>query len=53
MLLTLAIPVPHQHKHTARGCRGCGRNPNAVKVAIIGAKIFNIWAIYTATFTFE
>ena len=41
----------HQHKRTAQGCRGCGRIPNAEKLAIIRAKIFKIWAKYTATFT--
>ena len=40
------------HKRTAWGCRGCGRIPNAGTLAISWAKIFNIWANYTATFTF-
>jgi len=39
------------HKRTAWGCRGCGHIPNAVKLAIIWAKVFKIWAKYTATFT--
>jgi len=39
------------HKRTAWGCRGCGRIPNTEKLANIWAKIFNIWAKYTATFT--
>jgi len=34
----------------AWGCRGCGRIPNAEKLAIIRAKMFKIWAKYTATF---
>jgi len=40
----------HEHKRTAWGCRGCGRIPNAEKLAIIWAKIFKFWAKYTATF---
>jgi len=40
-----------EHKRTAWGCRGCGRIPNAEKLVIIWAKIFKIWAKYTATFT--
>jgi len=39
------------HKQTAWECRRCGRIPNAEKLAIIWAKIFKIWAKYTATFT--
>jgi len=39
------------HKRTPWGCRGCSRVPNAEKLAIIRAKIFNFWAKYTATFT--
>jgi len=39
------------HKRTAWGCKGCGRIPNPEKLAIIWAKIFKIWAKYTATFT--
>jgi len=35
-----------KHKRTAWECRGCGRMPNAGKLAII-------WANYTATFTFN
>jgi len=38
-------------KHTKWRCRGCGRIPNAEKLAIIRAKIFKIWAKYTATIT--
>jgi len=38
------------HMCTAWGCRGCGRIPNTKKLAIIWAKIFKIWAKYTATF---
>jgi len=38
-------------KRAGWGCRGCGRIPNAEKLAIIRAKIFKIWAKYTATFT--
>jgi len=37
-----------EHKRTAWGC---GRIPNAEKLAIIWAKMFKIWAKYTATFT--
>jgi len=40
--------VYHGHKHTAWGC---GRMPNAEKLAIIREKIFKIWAKCTATFT--
>jgi len=40
-----------QNKRTAWGCKGCGRIRNAGKLAIIWAKIFKIWAKYTATFT--
>jgi len=40
-----------KHKCTVWGCRGCGRIPNAEKLANIQAKIFKIWAKYTATFT--
>jgi len=36
------------HKRTEWGC---GRNPNAEKLAIIRVKMFNIWAKYIATFT--
>ena len=39
------------HKRMAWGCRGCGHIPNAENLAIIRAKIFNIWAKYTATIT--
>jgi len=41
------------HKRTSWGCRGCGRIPKAEKLAIIRAKIFNIWAKHTAAFTWE
>jgi len=41
----LAQNIRH-HKRTAWGCRGCGRIPNAEKLAIIGAKVFKIWAKY-------
>jgi len=37
-----------RHKRMAWGC---GHIPKAEKLAIIRAKIFNIWAKYTATFT--
>jgi len=43
--------VSYRHKRTAWGCRGCGRIPNAEKLAIIRAKIFKIWEKYTAAFT--
>jgi len=43
--------ISFMHKRTAWGCRGCGRIPNAEKLAIIRAKIFKIWAKDTATFT--
>jgi len=36
------------HKRTAWGC---SRIPNAKKLAIIQAKMFKIWAKYTAAFT--
>jgi len=39
------------HKRMAWECRGCGCIPNTEKLAIIWAKIFNIWGKYTATFT--
>jgi len=39
------------HKHTAWGCRGCGRIPNAEKMAIIWAKFSKVWAKYTVIFT--
>ena len=42
-----------RHKRTAWGCRGCGRIPNDGKLGIFWAKILNIWANYTATFTFK
>jgi len=45
--------VAINHKHTAKACRGSGRIPNAEKLAIIWAKIFKIWAKYTATFACE
>jgi len=38
------------HKRMAWGCRGCDRIPYAEKLAIIRAKIFNIWAKCAATF---
>jgi len=41
------------HKPTAWGCRGCGRIPKAGKMAIMWAKFINIWANYTAPFTFK
>jgi len=43
----------HKHKRTAWGCRWCGRIPNPEKLAIIRTKIFNIWANYAATFTYN
>jgi len=49
--LLMNVWVCRNHKHTACGCRGCGRIPNPEKLAIIRAKIFKIWAKYTATFT--
>jgi len=45
------LTKPLLHKCTVWGYRGCGHIPNAEKLAIIWAKIFNIWAKYTATFT--
>jgi len=42
-----------KHKRTSWGCRGCGRIPNTVKLTIIRAKILNIWANFSATFTFK
>jgi len=41
------------HKHTVWGCRGCSRIPYAGELAINRAKIFNMWANHTATFTFK
>ena len=38
------------HKRTAWGC---GRIPNAEKLAITQAKIFIIWAKYAATFIYK
>jgi len=38
-------------KRMAWECRGCGRIPNAEKLAVIRAKIFKIWAKYSAAFT--
>ena len=42
--------VSHAHKRMAWGC---GHIPNAGNLVIIWAKFFNIWAYYTATFTFK
>ena len=38
-------------KRMAWGCRGGGHIPNTEKLAIIRAKIFKIWAKYSAAFT--
>jgi len=44
----ISFPQGVGHKRTVWRC---GRIPNAEKLAIIWAKIFNIWAKHTATFT--
>ena len=43
-----AINLACWHKRMAWGC---SHNPNPEKLAIMWAKIFKIWAKYTATFT--
>jgi len=41
------------HKRKVLGCGGYNRIPRAGRLAIIRANVLNIWANYTATFTFE
>ena len=41
------------HKRTVWGCGGYSRIPRAGRLAVIWANVLNIWANYTATFTFE
>jgi len=51
--VSLRFHYCERHKRTAWGCRGCGRIPNAEKLAIIRAKIFNISAKCAVTFTYK
>jgi len=47
----LQCKKPENLKCTAWGCMRCGRIPNTENLAIIWAKMFEIWAKYIATFT--
>jgi len=47
----LLFPTRDCISYVSRMAWGCSRIPNPEKFAIIRAKIFNIWAKYTATFT--
>jgi len=52
-LYSTKTPNQRKYKRTVWGCRGCGRIPNAEKLAFIRAKILNIWAKYAASFTYK